>query len=230
MPDWVANKAARLERIRAAKATLEAEAKKPPPQDDDGPGPSSGMMKSGKPERAPDGGPPDRAQRNFTDPDSRIQPMRSGAVIAGYNAQAAVDGAHQIIVAQRLQTSPTDAHVLVPLLADIRAVLGANPEEVFADAGYCDDKNLAHLARRRIAAYLAPVGHVTAKPMPPVRGVGRKDRARPPWRRSSSAPVGAVATASESKSSSRCSARSSMHEASANSASPASTRSEPSGR
>jgi transposase len=73
MPDWVANKAARLERIRAAKATLEAEAKKPPPQDDDGPGPSSGMMKSGKPERAPDGGPPDRAQRNFTDPDSRIQ-------------------------------------------------------------------------------------------------------------------------------------------------------------
>jgi hypothetical protein len=39
MPDWVANKAARLERIRAAKATLEAELKKPPPQDDDGPGP-----------------------------------------------------------------------------------------------------------------------------------------------------------------------------------------------
>jgi hypothetical protein len=99
----VANKAARLERIRAAKATLEAEAKKPPPQDDDGPGPSSGMMKSGKPERAPDGGPPDRAQRNFTDPDSRIQPMRSGAVIAGYNAQAAVDGAHQIIaLAERI--------------------------------------------------------------------------------------------------------------------------------
>jgi transposase len=156
MPDWVANKAARLERIRTAKATLEAEANKPPPHDDDGPGPSSGMMKSGKPERAPDGGPPDRAQRNFTDPDSRIQPMRSGAVIAGYNAQAAVDGGHQIIVAQRLQTSPTDARALVPLLTDIRAVLRANPEEVSADAGYCDEKNLAHLARRRIAAYLAP--------------------------------------------------------------------------
>lgn len=31
MPDWVANKAARLERIRAAKAFLEAEAKQPPP-------------------------------------------------------------------------------------------------------------------------------------------------------------------------------------------------------
>ena len=156
MPDWVANKAARLERIRAAKATLEAEAKKPPPADDDGPGPSSGMMKSGKPDRGPNGGPPDRAQRNFTDPDSRIQPMRSGAAIAGYNAQIAVDGAQQIIVAQRLQTSPTDARALAPLLTDVRTVLRTNPKEVSADAGYCDEKNLAHLARHRIAAYLAP--------------------------------------------------------------------------
>ena len=156
MPAWVANKAARLARIRAAKATLEAEAKAPPPQDDDGPGPSSGMMKSGKPERGPDGGPPDRAQRNFTDPDSRIQPLRSKAVIAGYNGQIAVDGAHQIIVAQRLQTSSADARALAPLLADIRAALRTNPKEVSADAGYCDENNLAHLARRRIAAYLAP--------------------------------------------------------------------------
>jgi transposase len=88
MPDWVANRTARLDRIRAAKASLEAEAKKPPP-DDDGPGPSSGMIKSGKPDRGPDGGPPDRAQRNFTDPDSRIQPLRcswfrsSGAKMPG---------------------------------------------------------------------------------------------------------------------------------------------------
>ena len=156
MPAWVANKTARLERIRAAKATLEAEAKEPPPPDDDGPGPSSGMMKSGKPERSQNGGPPDRAQRNFTDPDSRIQPVRAGGVIAGYNAQIAVDGAHQIIVAQRLQTSPTDACALVPLLRALRGVLRANPKEVSADAGYCNEKNLAHLARRRIAGYLAP--------------------------------------------------------------------------
>ena len=117
MPDWVANKAARLDRIRAAKAALEAEAKQPPPQDDDRPSPSSGMMKSGKTERGADGGPPDRAQRNFTDPDSRIQPTRGGGVIQGYNAFIAVDGAYQIIVAQRLQTSPADGCALGPLLA-----------------------------------------------------------------------------------------------------------------
>jgi len=108
MPDWVANKMARLERIRAAKAVLEAEAKAPPPDpDDDGPGPSSGMTGRDDPAATagPNGGPPDRAQRNFTDPDSRIQPVKPG-VIAGYNAQIAVDGAHQIIIAQRFADQP----------------------------------------------------------------------------------------------------------------------------
>src|SRR3982074_736864 len=63
MPDWVANKAARLERIRAAKATLGAEAKAPPTgPGQHGPGPSSGMMeRTSRPRRAADGGPPDRA-------------------------------------------------------------------------------------------------------------------------------------------------------------------------
>jgi hypothetical protein len=114
------------------------------------------MMKSGKTERGADGGPPDRAQRNFTDPDSRIQPTRGGGVIQGYNAVIAVDGAYQIIVAQRLQTSPADGRALGPLLAAARNVLRANPCEVSADAGFCDEANLARLARRRINAFLAP--------------------------------------------------------------------------
>jgi transposase len=156
MPDWVADKVRRLARIRAAKAALEAEAKAPPPaDDDDGPGPSSGMgLKGGRPQRGADGGPPDRAQRNFTDPDSRIQPTRKG-FIAGYNAQIAVDGAHQIIVAHTLQTNPADRGALKPLLAALRGVLKANPKEVSADSGYLSQANLLHLARRRIGAYIA---------------------------------------------------------------------------
>jgi transposase len=157
MPDWVANKAARLERIRAAKAALEAEAKAPPPSpDDDGPGPSSGMTgRSRQPPRGADGGPPDKAQRNFTDPDSRILPHQGG-VLQGYNAQIAVDGARQIIISQRVQTSPADCRALKPLLDAARTVLRANPKEVSADAGYCTNANLAHLARRRINGFLAP--------------------------------------------------------------------------
>jgi transposase len=157
MPDWVANKAVRLERIRAAKAALEAEAKAPPPAvDDEGAGPSSGMVgRNGRAPRGPHGEPPDKAQRNFTDPDSRILPHQGG-VVQGYNAQIAVDGAHQIITSQRVQTSPADCKALKPLLAAARAVLGANPNEVSADAGYCTNANLAHLARRRINGFLAP--------------------------------------------------------------------------
>ena len=230
MPDWVANKAARLDRIRAAKAALEAEAKQPPPQDDDRPGPSSGMMKSGKTERGADGGPPDRAQRNFTDPDSRIQPTRGGGVIQGYNAVIAVDGAYQIIVAQRLQTSPADGRALGPLLAAARNVLGANPCEVSADAGFCDEANLARLARRRINAFLAP-----GRARHGERHAGGRRR----WRKgsriaamatSSDAPAGAAAIGSENKSSSPSSDRSSMPGASDSSFCVASKRSEPNGR
>jgi transposase len=156
MPDWVADKVARFERIRAAKATLEAEARAPAPDpDEDGPGPSSGMTgRTTPPPRGSDGGPPDRAQRNFTDPDSRILPAKPG-VIAGYNAQIAVDAAHQVIVAQRLQTSPADTRALKPLLAAVRAVFCTNPKEVSADAGFCSEENLLHVAHRRINGYIA---------------------------------------------------------------------------
>jgi transposase len=154
LPDWVADKQARLERLRAARAALEAEAQAPPPADD-GPGPSTGMMDHGRPRRAGDGGPPPQAQRNFTDPDSRIQRGRDG-MIQGYNAQIAVDGARQIILAHRVQTNPADRGALVPLVAAIGHTLGRKPAEVSADAGYCDEDNLAFLAERRIAAYLAP--------------------------------------------------------------------------
>ena len=76
MPDWVANKAACLERIRAARVALEAEAKALPPDGDEGPGPLLGH-------------------------DGADQPAATR-----YNAQIAVDGANQIIISQRVQTSP----------------------------------------------------------------------------------------------------------------------------
>lgn len=108
-PDWMADKQRRLERIRAAKAALEAEAADPPdPDDESGPGASSGMRWQGRPLRDENGGPPDRAQRNFTDPDSRILPTRDGFV-QGYNGQIAVDAAHQVIVAHRLVTNSADS-------------------------------------------------------------------------------------------------------------------------
>ena len=155
-PDWMADKQERLARIRRAKVELEAEAKLDPSDlDPDGPGPSSGMQERGRRKQARDGGPPDRAQRNFTDPDSRIQPTRDG-FIAGYNGQIAVDGAHQIIVAQRLVTNPADYGALVPLVDQARANLGRTLREVSGDAGFATEANLAAMAERGVRAYLAP--------------------------------------------------------------------------
>ena len=156
LPEWVKDKQARRERIRAAKAAFEAEAQAeaPPPADSE-PGPSSGMSAGGRPQRARDGGPPARAQRNFTDPDSRVMKTRDGFV-QGYNGQLAVDAAHQIIVAQRLTTNGSDQAGLVPLLDATTAALGRTPREVSADAGFCREANLAVLEERQIRGYLAP--------------------------------------------------------------------------
>lgn len=158
MPEWVADKRRRLERIRAAKAQLEAEAKAGPNAGDEadgGPGPSSGMQERGERKRAPAERPPDKAQRNFTDPDSRIMPS-GGGFIAGYNGQIAVDAAHQIIVAQRLATNPADFDALIPLVDQIATNLGRHTREVSADTGFATEGNLAAMAARQVRPYLSP--------------------------------------------------------------------------
>ena len=160
-PAWMADKQRRLARIRAAKAQLEAEAKAGPGSADPaGPGPSSGMQERGarkdRPADTPlDPTPPDRAQRNFTDGDSRIMPSQGG-FIAGYNGQIAVDAAHQIIVAQQLGTNPADFAALVPLVDQARANLRRKLREVSGDTGFATEANLEAMADRRVKAFLSP--------------------------------------------------------------------------
>ena len=160
LPDWVADKAKRLEKIRQAKTELEAEAKaaaeaeiKARAEAEDK-RQADGRNRTGRTPAAPKAEPEGKAQRNFTDPQSRILKTKDG-YIQGYNAQAAVDGDHQIIVAQTLTNSSSDQAQLAPLLNGIRANLGANPDEISADAGYCSDANLRTIKRRRIAGYIA---------------------------------------------------------------------------
>ena len=152
MPDWVADKQKRLEKIREAKAALEAEAKAAAEVERKAQAEERRVAEGGKKptKTEPDG----KAQRNFTDPESRILKTKDG-YIQGYNAQAAVDGAHQIIVAQTLTSSSSDQAQLAPLLDGIRANLGTNPDEVSADAGYCSAANLRTIKRRRIEGYIA---------------------------------------------------------------------------
>lgn len=160
MPSWVVDKEKRLAKLRQAKAALEAEAKAAAEEEArrragaEDKRIAEGRKKSGKTPAAPTAEPAGKAQRNFTDPQSRIMKTKDG-FIQGYNAQAAVDQRAQVIVACKLTNAATDQAQLVPLVAAIRANTGRNPVEVSADAGYCSAANLRTLARRRIAAYIA---------------------------------------------------------------------------
>jgi len=146
LPEWVADKQKRLEKIRQAKAELEAEAKA---ELERGPDPVKNTHKA-----KPTGIPPDKTQRNFTDPESRIMKGSPGFV-QGYNAQAAVDADSQVIVAQSLVNSGSDAHQLIPLLQQIRSNLKQQAKEISADSGYCSELNLRALAKRHIRGYVA---------------------------------------------------------------------------
>jgi transposase len=150
LPEWVTNKQHRLEKIRAAKAALEADAQDKKRTVDH----PSDRPRRGRPAKNPPGTPHDRAQRNFTDPDSRIMKTQDG-FIQGYNAQAAVDAAHQVIVAQGLTNQASDAHQLEPMLEHIRRNTGRQARELSADAGYCSEHNLTALTRRHVRGYVA---------------------------------------------------------------------------
>jgi transposase len=146
MPDWVADKQKRLEKIRQAKAELEAEARA---QMEATPDPNRTSHKA-----KPTGVPEDKVQRNFTDSESRIMKTSEG-FIQGYNAQAAVDADSQVIVAESVTNSGSDVQQMIPLLNQIRKNVGRQAGEVSADSGYCSALNLKTLRQRRIRGYVA---------------------------------------------------------------------------
>jgi hypothetical protein len=83
MPDWVADKKRRAEKIRNAKAELEAEAKaaaeaKPKAEAEA----AEKREAEGRRKRGPTTEPDAKAQKNFTDSDSRIMKSKDGFVQA----------------------------------------------------------------------------------------------------------------------------------------------------
>jgi transposase len=156
MPAWMRDKQRRLERIRAAKAELEAEAQaaKATRPDPGTKADGSPRGRRGRRPKHPPGVPKPSAQRNFTDPESRSMLGRDGFLQA-YNAQAAVDADRQIIVAHRLTNNAADQDALLPLLDATAVNTGRMPDEVSADAGFCSEANLAGLVERTVRGYVA---------------------------------------------------------------------------
>jgi len=156
-PDWMKDKERRLEKIREAKAALEAEAREKAEKEGKDP-------ESAKPE--------DKSQRNFTDPESKIQKTNDG-FIQGYNAQA-VAGDGQVILAADVVCGTRDQGRLGPMITAARVELAAAgcdaPELVLADAGYWAAGQIAALEADGIRVLVPPDAHCRPTPNPNRRG------------------------------------------------------------
>lgn len=154
LPAELQRRTSRLQRIREAKRVLEerakaaAEAKAPAPEDTK---------------------PDEKAQYNFTDPESRMMKGPDGFVQA-YNAQIAVEPVTQLIVGQTVTQAVNDKQQLVPMIETVAAQSGDTPQQVLADSGYCSDSNLAYAAAHDIDAYIATERLKHDVPLPPCRG------------------------------------------------------------
>jgi transposase len=151
LPEELRRRETRLVKIREAKAALEAEAREAAREhaeakarergdDDDtadGKGAAAAELAAPKP----------KAQRNFTDPDSKIMLTGDGAFHQCYNAQAVVDADHQVIVATEVGTNAADVATLIPMTEATVTNTGQAPGQVLADAGYCSADNLDQAAQ-----------------------------------------------------------------------------------
>jgi transposase len=153
----------RLATIRAAKAALEAEAQaeadaiRAADAAERARRADAGEAKKPGKRPEPPGVPAPTAQRNFTDPDSRIMKNADGAFVQAYNGQVAVDASpHQIIVGCALTNQAADAPHLAPLIAQVQALLGALPPAWMADTGYFSGANVEIVAAAGSTAYIPP--------------------------------------------------------------------------
>ena len=158
LPEELARRESRLKKIQEAMEALEAEARE------------KAKAQGKDPKQVQ---PPETAQRNFTDPDSRIQ-KAGKSYIQGYNAQVAVDQKAQIILAQHVTATATDVNELIPAVKQVSRQLRAKPKKILADAGYWSEANVQALEKMRIEPLIATERRKHSDPLLPA------PRGRPP--------------------------------------------------
>jgi transposase len=133
LPAELQRRESRLKKIRVAQRALEERARQ-------------AAEKAGKPRaEVQQAKPADKEQYNFTDPQSRLMKGSDG-LVQGYNAQAAVEPALQLIVGQSVTPAANDKQQIEPMVQVIEQQSGQRPAGLLADSGYCSEKNLAYLA------------------------------------------------------------------------------------
>lgn len=199
LPKELQRRESRLAKIRAAKAELEAEAKakaeaqaaeaKAKLEERGAKEAETGKRAGGKPPQVPDveqAKPDPKAQRNFTDSESRIMPdgANKGSFVQGYNAQIAVDAHAQVIVAADVTQQPNDKQQLEPMMAEVKQNVGRMPEATSADAGYFSEQAIEAVEKMGTHALVPPSRQKHGAPSepapsePPTEDASTTDRMR----------------------------------------------------
>jgi transposase len=170
LPKELRRREDRLNKIKEAMAALEAEAQEK-------------AQEAKKQRKTPTGDgkgdgtapvePAEKAQRNFTDPDSRI--MKDGATNSFaqcYNCQAAVDAQQQIIVAATLTQQGNDVGQVEAMLDIMETNLEGFAPKMAAtlDAGYFSEDNVMLLEDAGLDVFMATGKVKHGEVLPAVRG------------------------------------------------------------
>jgi transposase len=178
LPDELAFRESRLRKIQEAKAELEREAKEKAQKEEkdarrrqekrEEEERKRGRRFGGAKVQIPDpeeAKPEPTAQRNFTDPESRI--MLDGATkgfVQAYNAHVVVDSEAQVIVAASVSNQSNDVVPFVPLVQQVAENLGELPEKVSADTGFFSQSNVTEPAIASVKLYVPPRKTITCLP------------------------------------------------------------------
>jgi len=166
LPEELSTVEKRLQAIQKAKAELEAEARlkqellqkeQEAKAKEKAKKEKRARYRKNKKSKKNDSGKPDpKAQRNFTDPESKIMKNSDKAFIQGYNAQATVDAKHQIIVAADVTNQASDCNQLKGQIEQVKQNTGSYPKAALADAGYYSEPNVRYLMKKEIEAFIPP--------------------------------------------------------------------------
>lgn len=141
---------------------------------------TSGKKVRGKKPIPPEQGPQPKDQVNLTDEASRIMPTSGGGFEQTYNAQAGVDVATHLIVAQHITQHPNDKQELKPALEKIAALPDALGEAAYllADTGYFSESNVNLCQDAEIKAHIP---EKREKHNLPLKERFKEDPAPPPY-------------------------------------------------
>jgi transposase len=155
IPEELARREDRLEKLAVARAKIEARAKERYAREmaeheaklaaREAKTAATGKKPGGKPPQPPVEGPLPTDQINLTDEESRIMPVAGGGFEQCYNAQAAVAADSLLIVAQDVVQAVNDKQQIEPMLIQIDTLpdeLG-EVDTLLADTGYFSAANVA---------------------------------------------------------------------------------------